>query len=315
MKPFISWQASVEEYLEHRRIFGNDLTRQGSILFLFAKHLDDSKFISPLTTEVQIEWIANQVGKTSSNRSRKLHVLRLFSKYLSLFDPNTGVPEKGFFGKGHFRFIPHVYSDEELQSFFAVLKTVFKNKKSVSGVTYEYAFRLILACGLRASEVVNIFCEDIDFEQGIIKIVESKFKKTRLLPIDPSVVAALREYKKLRDQFYPRCRTSIFFVLSDNMPLTYSGLGKAFYEAKKKLGWKGYMTRRIHDLRHTFVVKRLIAWHKNGEDTEKKIAALSVYIGHAKVSDTYWYIHFVPELMELVSNRFESFREERTQVL
>jgi integrase len=310
VRAFISWRTLADEYLEHRKVFGNDLKRQSNILYRFTKHLDDTGFVGPLTTAVQIDWIRNQTGKTSFNRARKLNTVRLFSRYLSLFDPGTEIPDRGIFGRLQSRFDPHIYTEGELKLFFSTMSTVFKDKNSFSATTYEYAFGLMLTCGLRASETANLFCDDVDLEKGIVRIVEGKFKKSRLVPVDSSTLRALTEYKRLRDRAYPRCRTTAFFVVANNHPITYCGMQKTFFQTRKKLGWTGFMKHRIHDLRHTFVVNRLIAWHRSGEDSEQKIAALSVYIGHAKVSDTYWYFHFVPELMEIVSKRFESAWED-----
>ncbi len=172
--------------------------------------------------------------------------------------------------------------------------------------TYRYAFGLILACGLRASEATNLLCGDVDLEKRLLTVFESKFKKTRIVPIDGTVAEALAEYKRLRDRRYPRCRINTFFVNSNELPITYKGLQLRFYRIRNRLGWPTNKQRRIHDFRHTFVVNRLVAWHRNNEDTEQKIAALSVYVGHVKVSSTYWYFHFIPELMEVVSRRFEA---------
>jgi integrase len=300
-----SWKDLVTEYLEHRKRFGNDLTRNSYVLYLFAKHLDEIKFKGHLTSLVQIEWLKNLEGKTSFNRARKLVMLRQFARYLSIFDPKTELPQSGFFGKAQPNFKPHIFSDNELKLVFSTLRKVLKCEGSFSLVTYEYAFGLILACGLRASEVTNLFVDDVDFKNGLLRIVESKFKKTRLVPIDPTVVNALRDYKTMRDMTFPRCKATTFFVLKGNHPFTYSGMQSVFFKIKTKLGWRSNNQRRVHDLRHTFVVKRLIEWHRKGIDSEKKIAALSVYLGHAKVTDTYRYFHFTPELMDIISIRFE----------
>ncbi len=305
MRKIKSWKNLVREYLEHRKRFGNDLARNSYVLYLFAKHLDETKFTGHLTSQVQLDWLENLEGKTSFNRARKLVMLRLFARYLSIFDSKTELPPSGFFGKAKPNFKPHIFSDDELKLIFSTLKKVLKTEGSFSLVTFEYAFGLILACGLRASEVTNLFVDDVDLKNGLLRIVESKFKKTRLVPIDPTVVNALRDYKSLRDKKFPRCRTNTFFVLEGNFPFTYTGMQSVFYKIKTKLGWRSNNHRRIHDLRHTFVVKRLIDWHRNDIDSEKKIAALSVYLGHAKVTDTYWYFHFTPELMDIISIRFE----------
>jgi len=307
MRKQLEWSDLLEEYLEHRRIFGNDLKRQSSILSAFIRYLDEIKFEGPLTAEVQVEWIRDQEGKTSYNRARKLSTLRQFAKYLSLFYPKTEIPPRGLFGKLQSIFNPHIYTEKELKMFFSSLR-VLKNEDSFSSLTYEHAFKLMLCCGLRAGETTHLLDSDVDLEKGLITVVEGKFKKSRLIPIDESVVQALKQYKDTRDKQFPRSRCQTLFVVAYDRPMTYPGMQGFFQKVRKELGWRGYMEKRIHDFRHTFVVNRLIHWHRSNEDSEQKIAALSVYIGHARVSETYWYFHFVPELMDLVSKRFEAAR-------
>jgi len=306
MRKFISWCALADEYIDYRRAFGYDLTAQGYIVRAFTKHLDEANYKGHLSIEVQTNWINSYETNTSYNKARKLHAIRLFSKYLANFDSATEVPDRKLFGKAQAGFRAHIYSESELKIFFEALKKDRDGRKEFNTTTFEIVFGLILTCGLRASEATNLLCEDIDFEKGTIHIVEGKFKKSRLIPIQKSVVVALANYKKLRDETFPRCRTNVFFVMLGNIPVRYSSVLQIFLRVKKSIGWTEHNKRRIHDLRHTFIITRLLEWHRLGIDSDKKIAALSVYVGHADVAHTYWYFHLVPELQEIVSKRFEN---------
>jgi integrase len=120
----------------------------------------------------------------------------------------------------------------------------------------------------------------------------------------------LREYVKLRDRHHPIPQTEAFFVSDQGTALPYSTVRQTFRKLCKHLpptmrsGGRG---PRIHDIRHTFACRRLLRWYAEGVDLDHAVAALSTYLGHAKVSDTYWYLTGIPELLDLAAGRFERF--------
>ena len=142
-------------------------------------------------------------------------------------------------------------------------------------------------------------------------IRESKFHKSRLVPLHPSVVPVLREYARLRDLHHPIPQTEAFFVSDRGTRLPYSTVRQTFRKLCKHLPAHHRAPEargpRIHDLRHTFACRRLLGWYAEGVDLDHAVAALSTYLGHAKVSDTYWYLTGIPELLNLAAGRFERF--------
>ena len=128
--------------------------------------------------------------------------------------------------------------------------------------------------------------------------------------LHPTATKALRAYARLRDQYVPRSRSPAFFLLDDGSPLTHKKALWAFRYVRRQLNWeseRGRRPPRLYDLRHTFVCGRLLAWYKEGVDIDAAMPSLSTYLGHVKVTDTYWYVNGIPELMEVVSSRFERF--------
>lgn len=175
--------------------------------------------------------------------------------------------------------------------------------------TYTVLFGLLACTGLRVSEALALSRSDVDLETGMLVIRAGKFHRARLVPLDGTAVRVLRDYAERRDRRIASRQTSAFFVDVRGIPLTYRAVLATFTLIRRRIGWpagRSGRLPRIHDLRHTAVVRRLLRWYEAGEDIDRKIAALSTYLGHAKVTYTYWYISAVPQLLAAASARFES---------
>jgi len=156
---------------------------------------------------------------------------------------------------------------------------------------------------------------DVDLEHGVLRIEKTKFKKSRLVPLHPTATRALHRYVLARygQQIVPD--NSPFFVNGRGTRLTYRAVRWAFEHLRDMLGWKkgnGEMPcPRIHDLRHTFACRRLLSWYRQGKNVQHLVAALSTYLGHGHVTDTYWYLTGTPELLAIAGSRFEQFARSR----
>ena len=178
----------------------------------------------------------------------------------------------------------------------------------------ETLFGLIACTGLRISEALGLLDAEVDLQAGVLTIRQSKFGKSRLVPLHPSAVEALVRYRTLRARYVRSTPELAFFVASRGRLLGLSvsdrQVHRIFDELRRQLGWVergSHGTPRIHDLRHAFAVRRLVLWHEQGVDVGQRMLALSTYLGHVKVSNTYWYLTGVPELMGLLGQRFERF--------
>ena len=179
-------------------------------------------------------------------------------------------------------------------------------------------FSLLLSAGLRLSEACRLMPEDVDLAHGVLTLRGTKFRKSRLVLLHPTASDALTRYAAERNA--PGNRTGCFFRTDHATALLRTTVEKTFSRIRHRLGWtvQGRAHRpRIHDLRHTFAVRRLLRWYREGVDIDRKMLALSTYLGHAKVTDTYWYLSAVPELMAIItSERFEHFaRRAEVEVL
>jgi integrase len=299
----------VEEYLEYRRRLGYRLRIEGQMLLGFAHYADRSGHRGPLTTELAARWARLPAEAAPLYQARRLEVVRCFARHRAIFDPATEIPPEGLLGSAHRRIAPHIYSEAELSTLLAAARRL-PPSDGLRPRTYATLIGLLICTGLRISEALKLSLRDVDSGQGTLTIRESKFHKSRLVPLHPSVVQPLCEYGRHRDRCHPIPQTDAFFVSDRGTTLAASTVRHTFQKLRKDLPdapQAGARAPRIHDLRHTFACRRLLRWYADGTDLGHAVAALSTYLGHAKVSDTYWYLTGIPELLDLATGRFERF--------
>lgn len=161
---------------------------------------------------------------------------------------------------------------------------------------------------MRISELVKLDNEDVDLTHGQLTIRDAKFGKSRWLPLHSSTQQALQRYVQRRDQHYPIPCSSGFFVSEQGTRLTSCTVRATFVQLSRQIGLRGPMDThgpRLHDFRHRFAVHTLLRWYQEGADVERHLPELSTYLGHVKVSDTYWYLSATPELLQLALQRSE----------
>lgn len=311
MNAVVTMQTRVEAYLAERRRLGYHLRSTGPALKSFARYVDSLELAGPLKVEVMAAW-ARQ-AKTNSNDpttwARRLKRLRPFTRWLQQFDPGTEVPDSTVFGPIGWRPAPHIFTEQEVLELLAAARRL---EPDLRGATYEALFGLLAATGLRVSEAVHLRQADVDLHGGLLTVRQTKFDKSRYVPLHPSTTEALRGYQGLRNLSISAKEDTPFFVGTRGRrlgcDLSLRQVDRIFQQLREQLGWvnRGSHTAvRVHDLRHRFIVTRLLRWHAQGVDIDQAMLALSTYVGHAKVTNTYWYLSGVPELMGLAAERFE----------
>jgi integrase len=298
------------DYLSERRALGFDLRIPGDQINAFARFVDEAGHTGPLTTGIILDWVQGQAKHaTSFSWARRLNVLRPFAKYLARLDPATEFPQTAIFGRSHRRLAPHIYSEQEICDLLAAARRLAP-QGGLRPTTYETIFGLITATGLRLSEARNLRCGEVDLDQGVLTVRNTKFRKSRHVPLHATVVAALDRYMAVRARHGAINRDALLFLSSSGGLLPARTIH--WVSRSSALTWAGRPAvptaqARIHDLRHTFICRRVQLWHEHGADIGNAMAALSTYVGHAKVSDTYWYLTGVPDLMAIAGKCFELF--------
>ena len=315
MSARISLTKRIEEYLAERRRLGFELDSMGQALVRFARHVAASGHRGPLTVEVMAAWARQAKGGRGdrSTAARALRLLRPFMRWLQQFEPATEVPDEAIFGPIPGRVAPHIFRDDEIA---ALIESAGQLQPMLRGIVMQTLFGLIACTGLRISEAIGLVDADVDLNDGVLTIRRSKFGKSRLVPLHPSTVAVLRAYRRDRNKYVTADPEGPFFISTRGrrlgQQLSDRQTHRVFDQLRRKLGWVprgSHGSARIHDLRHSFAVRRLLRWYERGENVHQHMLALSTYMGHAKVSNTYWYLTGVPELMQVVGGRFEHFAD------
>jgi integrase len=286
----MNWNTMTERvhaYLRSRRALGFVLQSGGQQLERFAAFAEQLGHQGPLTLELAVAWANASRTPEGLGPARRLEVLRPFAKYCRLFEPQTPLLPARLFGPAHRRLPPHIYSEQELTALLA----------------------LLAATGLRVGEALRLTDADLDQHQGLLQVRQSKFRKSRLVPIAPSTGEALAEYIAVRDQHLDDRQALALLVFDTGQPITARHADYAFKVLRRRLGWgrdANGRWPRLYDLCHTFACQRLLAWYAEGVDVNAKLPHLATYLGHAKVSDTYWYLTGIPALMAIATRRFEA---------
>jgi integrase len=299
----------VREYVAYRTSLGFHFKSAASLLLRFAEYADEKRFRGPLTTELAVRWVRLPAAASPGYLATRLTAVRGFAKYRAIFDPRTEIPSKGLLGSAYRRRTPHIYSDVEVSA----LLNAARRLSPANGLrphTYATFFGLLACTGLRVSEALKLARSDIDWRQGMLTIRQTKFRKSRFVPLHGSTTRALKKYAGLRDRIHPSSAAESFFISSRGTPLALSTVEVLFGRLRKQLSWRDHPGKgrpRIHDFRHTFACRRLLRWYQEGADVEYALPALSTYLGHTGVAQTYWYLTGIPELLELAAQRFERF--------
>jgi len=308
----VTMQSHAKNYLDERHQLGYSLRTTGYAVRSFAYYVDGLDHEGPLTVEVMAAWArrAKANGNSPTTWARRLKMLRPFARYLQQFDPCTEVPDHTIFGQVGQRLAPHIYSEQEIIDLLAASRRL---SPALRGATYETLFGLLAATGLRISEAGHLTDADVDLKTGMLTVRQTKFAKSRHVPLHPSTVGALRQYRELCKRHITVTDETPFFISTRGQrlgsALNLHHVDRIFRHLRDQLSWVNrgaHAAPRIHDLRHTFIVRRVLLWHTQGVDIDQAMLSLSTYVGHAMVTNTYWYLTGVPELMAVAAGKFES---------
>lgn len=297
----------VQTYLAERRQAGFALSIAGLQLTDFASFTDCTGYRGPLTIDIATRWATASRSGRRITAARRIEVLRGFARYCRSLDHRSVIPPARLFGPAHRRLTPHIYTTAELRTLMREAREL-NPPGGLRGDTCETVIGLMASCGLRISEAVALRRTDVDAERGFLLIRHTKFGKSRLVPMHSTTRCALMRYAHRRDQKAPGLATDAFFVFDHRRPVTVRHLHYAFRAVRAALGRRprgGHCRYRLHDLRHSFVCRRLERWYQQGVDIDQQMLALSTYIGHAKPDDTYWYVTATPRLLSLAARRLE----------
>lgn len=251
-------------------------------------------------------------GPVTSFWHEKFGLLNRFNHFLITRNYVHTVPLPKIIPKRPEPMKPYIYSIDDLRR---LLKATDKLQTPLSPLRAHTFHTLILTLygtALRIGEALSLTLADVDLKESLIIVRTGKFFKTRLVPIGPKLTEMLRNYRKKRQKLpCPKAENSAFFVTRSGNPLTYDQARRVFPVLRKMAGIhreaNARYQPRVHDIRHTTSVHRLIEWYRQGANVQRLIYVLSTFLGHLNISGTQRYLTMIPELQNEASSRFEKY--------
>lgn len=296
----------AEQYLAMRRALGFKLTTWGPKLMGFISYLE-SRGHPVVTTDAAVTW-ATSTPRGSTDRvhwARRLDVVRIFARHLQTLEPATEIPPEDVLSRRYWRVTPYLYSPSEI---VALLLAAGRLSPPLRATTWQTALGLLAVTGMRVSEVCRLDHSDVDLRSGVLTVRDSKFGKSRDIPIHASTRATLAGYALVRDRLGPKPADPAFFVSTRGTRLDAANMSHTFTRLLTTAGIApaaGRRRQRIHDLRHTFTVATLLDWYRADVDVQARLPLLATYLGHVDPKSSYWYLSGSPELLALAATRLE----------
>lgn len=302
-------QTATAEYLAVRRALGFKLARSELLLEQFVSYCEQSG-TKRVTTEVALAWVTSPSQASPAWLAQRLSVVRGFATWLQASEPTTEVPPIGWLPPSH-RPTPYLYSDTDIAALMAAAR---RGRWPLTAATYEALVGLLAVTGMRVGEVIRLDRSDVSLDDGLVTITDSKFGKSRHVVIDPTTAAALETYLQLRAVLTPQPGEPAFFVHPAGNRIAYGSVQVMFRTLTHRAGVLARSEScrpTIHGLRHSFAVKTLVNWYREGADVQARLPLLSTWLGHSDPKHTYWYLSASPELLSLAAERMEEHRRSQ----
>ena len=298
----------IENFIHLRRLSGTDYQSQAQLLGYFDRFLLTQRLNEPrMTREITDGYQQSLPHLAPRTRYNRLSVVRQFCEYLAMSDPRSYVPEP-------LRVIPsptahphYIYSPSELQALLAAASKL-PPPNSLRPHTYRTLLGILYSTGIRIGEALALNREDFHSTDSRLYIAEGKFRKARWVPLSASTCRALQLYLRQRLRRTPRSSDSPLFLNQRSRRLHPCTVNQTFHSLLRHCGilHPKHTGPRIHDLRHTFAVHRLLAWYRDGQDVNARLPWLATYMGHVDFHSTQVYLRATPELVEQVDRRFHN---------
>lgn len=301
---------ALADYLAARRALGYKLLDAEKLLAQFIAYLEE-RGAQTITTEHALAW-ATLPGGAGNWHYLRLSVVRCFARYLQALDPATEVLPADLLPWRRPETIPYLYSTAQIA---ALMTATASLRKPHRAATFRTLIGLLAVTGMRIGEAIRLDLGDVDFEVGLLVVRDTKFGKTRELPLHPSSLAALGRYLERTDRPPSPGGAEPLFVSTTGTRLVRQRVTTTFHELLVRAGIERRSERcrpRVHDLRHSFAVRTILDGYRGDGEVEGRLAALSTYLGHTEPANTYWYLSAAPELMELAAERLERHLGDRS---
>jgi integrase/recombinase XerD len=301
----------AQNYLQVRRALGFKLAGEGQLLREFVA-CAEAAGQRTITTQFALQWARRPASGSPNYLSRRLRAVRGFARYLHALDSTCEIPPIELLPARKHRPAPYLYSEEEILALMAAARRL---RPPLRAATFQTLIGLLACTGLRIGEAIRLDRDDVDLDHRLLIVRDSKFGKSREVLLHDSAVRALDDYRQRRDQLCPDTTERSFFITTRGTRLCHPTVYVPFRALLKHAGIEHPSPARrvrVHDLRHSFAVKTLLGWYRDGGDVAARMPLLSTYLGHVDPAATYWYLSAAPELLTLAAERLEHTTERRS---
>lgn len=307
-------QRSLDSYLAIREALGFRMHTTRILLTDFVEYLCTHNISGPIRAQVTIDWATS--GSTTrgpGGQAARLSQVRGFLSFLRASVPETEIPDQRLLASAR-RSLPYLFTSIEIAQ---LLEGAMKMRPqgSLRPILWQTLLGLLASTGLRVGEALRLKIGDVllQADPPHLRIVETKFRKSRLVPLHLTTAQQLRHYEEQRKRLGYNALSDSFFISEHGKALDHTSVWLSFRRLTRRLGIlprDGSRNPCLQCLRHTFAVERLREWYRLGMDVQALIPNLSVYLGHLRPEETYWYLTATPELLTAAAEKFQRYAEK-----
>lgn len=298
---------AVSAYVGYKQSLGMRFATEARALKSFSRALGDVD-LDRIEPE-QVRAFLDGTGPMTRFWHRKLDALRGFYRFALArrYTPRSPLPTN--VPRCPQAFVPYIYSEEEIKRLLAAAAS--RERCNLSSLTCRTLLLVLYGTGLRIGEALGLDLADVDLESALLRIRETKFYKTRIVPVGADLTRVLRDYLLERSKGAPIPADGPFLLTRQGKRPSRAGAEEAFKQLRRqakvsRIDGSRYQPR-LHDMRHTYAVTRLVRWYREGADVQRLLPQLATYLGHVHISGTQRYLTMTPELLRQASLRFERY--------
>jgi site-specific recombinase XerD len=300
---------SFHRFIQLRQLSGTDYHTQARLLLYFDRFLVAQKVTGSQLTRQIVEAYEKTLSHLKPRvRGNRMCVVRQLCAYLSQSDPHTYVPEASRTPSSQASFVAYIYTEDEVRALLTAASRLTP-LGALRGPTYQTLLGLLYTTGIRIGEAIALKLADFHRDDALLYIEEGKFRKSRWVPLSPSTGAALSCYVDRRRQTKPNTADAPLFLNQCGRRLQHCTVNHCWHDLLRQCGISrlAHSGPRLHDLRHSFAVHRLLAWYRDGRDINARLPWLATYMGHVDIRSTQVYLQPTTELLEQVNGRFHRY--------
>lgn len=302
--------ALVEQYIDFKQSLGMVFKSPAVRLKAFLAEVGDVP-LDKVTPKQVLTHLDGKVGPTTYLWFSKYQTLRPFFRYAIDREYLQACPLPKILPKKPPSFKPYIYTVAEVKRLLDAADSRHQSDWLLDPHTARTMILLLYGTGLRIGEATRLKLDDVDLDNQLLTIRETKFFKSRLVPVGDDLATVLRGYHDQQWSAWSTTAESTFLSCRERKPIKHQTARLVFkrMRAEAKVGREetARYQPRLHDFRHTFAITRLVTWYRDGKNVQRLLPHLSTYLGHARLQETTRYLHMTKELMQEASQCFERY--------